>query len=247
MSGDESGNFRGWTNRKTACLANSTRFLPRLAPPAIASDADPGFALTKPSPFEERVQKIFIGRDGLRPIWRLVLYLLMYRGLRFCLFVLLAYGLSDLSFLWRQTAAELGLAIIALAPALLMSRIEGRPFGCYGLPLCQAFGKLFWVGRTVGNGFAHSAASWRCAEHMPFILGRSRLHGVRALKFAVFWAAFFLIVGLLRRILHPRVYPIHPDRRRLASGRRRFCFRWASGRCIWRTREKAGWAFSAPW
>ena len=48
---------------------------PATAPPAIASDANPGFALTKPSPLEEKIQKVFIGRDGLRPVWRLVLYL----------------------------------------------------------------------------------------------------------------------------------------------------------------------------
>ena len=103
----------------------------------------------------------------------LVLYLLMYRGLRFCLFVLLAYGLPDVSFLWRQTAAELGLAIIALAPALLMSRIEGRPFGCYGLPPGKAFGKLFWVGALWGMVFAHSAAGG-AARSSCFLFRRIR-------------------------------------------------------------------------
>ncbi len=168
---------------------------PATAPPAIASDADPGFALTKPSPLEEKVQKVFIGRDGLRPVWRLVLYVLMYRGLRFCLFVLLAYGLSDALFLWRQTAAEFGLAIIALAPALLMSRIEGRPFGCYGLTPYQAFGKLFWVGALWGMVSLTLLLVALRAAH-AFYFGALALHGGRALKFAVFWAAFFLIVAL---------------------------------------------------
>ena len=179
---------------KTACLASSTRFLRRLRRPPSPPTPTRVFALTKLSPLEERVQKVFIGRDGLRPVWRLVLYLLMYRGLRFCLFVLLAYGLSDALFLWRQTAAEFGLAIIALAPALLMSRIEGRPFGCYGLPSSHAFGKLFWVGALWGMVSLTLLLLALRGAH-AFYFGTLALHGGRALKFAVFWAAFFLIVA----------------------------------------------------
>jgi membrane protease YdiL (CAAX protease family) len=162
--------------------------------PAIAPGEDPGLASTKLSPFEDRMQKVFIGRDGLRPIWRLVLYVLMYRALRFCLFVALAYGLSDALFLWRQTAAELGLAIIAVAPALLMSRIEGRAFGCYGLPAGKAFGRLFWVGALWGIVSLTLLLLALRGAH-AFYFGAFALHGVRALKFAVFWALFFLIVG----------------------------------------------------
>ena len=94
------------------------------SPASPAPATLPGFELTKLSPFEAWMQKMFIGRDGLRPVWRLVLYLLIYRGLRFCLYVLIAYGLPDVSRLWLQTAAELGLAIIVLLPALLMARVE---------------------------------------------------------------------------------------------------------------------------
>jgi membrane protease YdiL (CAAX protease family) len=162
--------------------------------PATGAGADSGFGLTKRSLLEERMLKIFLGQDGLRPIWRLVLYFLMYRALRFCLFILLAYGLSDALFLWRQTAAELGLAIVALAPALLMSRIESRPFGCYGLPPGQAFGKLFWVGAFWGMVSLTTLLLALRGAH-AFYFGAVALHGVRALKFAVFWAAFFLIVA----------------------------------------------------
>lgn len=163
---------------------------PAAAPPAITPD----FELTTSSPREDRMQRIFLGRDGLRPIWRLVLYLLMYRALRFCLFVLLAYGLPGTLSLWRQTAAELGLAIIALAPALLMSRIEGRTFGCYGLPLGNAFGRMFWVGALWGmTSLTLLLVALRGAH--AFYFGAVVLHGVRALKFAVFWAVFFLIVA----------------------------------------------------
>jgi uncharacterized protein len=140
------------------------------------------------------MQRVFLGRNGLRSIWRLVLYFLIYRALRFCLFVLLASSLSDALFLWRQTAAELGLAIIALAPALLMSRIEGRAFNCYGLPPGKAFGKLFWVGTLWGIVSLTLLLLALRGTHV-FYFGTVALHGSRALKFALFWAVFFLIVA----------------------------------------------------
>jgi membrane protease YdiL (CAAX protease family) len=167
---------------------------PPPAQPPVLPSAGSGLELTKSSPFEDAVQKIFLGRDGLRPIWRLVLYFLMFRALRFCLFIVLAYGMPDALFLWRQLAAELGLAIIAIAPVLLMSRVEGRAFGCYGLPVSNAFGKLFWVGASWGVISLTLLLLALRAAH-AFYFGPLALHGVRVLKFAVFWAAFFLIVG----------------------------------------------------
>lgn len=157
-------------------------------------DMSADFGLTRLSPFEEWTQKIFIGRHGLRPVWRLVLYLLIYRGLRFCLYVLIAYGLPDVSRLWLQTAAEVGLAVIVLVPALLMARIEDRAFGCYGLPLGNVFGRLFWMGALWGMCSLTLLVLALRAAHV-FYFGAVALHGVRLLKFAVFWALFFLIVG----------------------------------------------------
>ena len=194
MARDKSGNFRAMDDPKNSLPDELNEVSAASAPPAIEPGADPGFVLTKLSPLEETIQKIFFSHDGLRPIWRLVLYFLMYRALRFCLFIVLAYGLSDALFLWRQTAAECGLAIIALAPALLLSRIEGRPFGVYGLPQGKAFGKLFWVGALWGmSSLTLLLVALRGAH--AFYFGAFALHGARALKFAVFWAAFFLVVA----------------------------------------------------
>ncbi len=167
---------------------------PASRPPGLASAPGSAFEPMKLSSFETRMQKIFIGRDGLRPVWRLALYLIMVRGLRLCLYVVIAYVLPSMSRLWLQTAAELGLAIIALAPALLMARIEGRAFGNYGLPLGNAFGKMFWTGTAWGLVSLTVLLMVLRGAH-AFYFGSVALHGGRILKFAVFWAGFFLIVG----------------------------------------------------
>lgn len=163
--------------------------------PGLAPDSASRFELTKLSPFEAAMQKAFMGRDGLRPLWRLVLYVIMYRALRFCLYVLIGFALPDVSPLWLQTAAELGLAVIVLAPALLMARIEDRAFGVYGLPLGKAFGRLFWVGALWGMIALTLLMLALRATHV-FYFGTIALHGGRLVKFAVFWAVFFVIVGV---------------------------------------------------
>ena len=229
-----------WRNLKTACRANSRRFLPRLAHPAAAA----GFEPAKLSPFEEWTQKMFIGRSGLRPIWRLVLYLLLYRGLRFCLYVLIAYGLPDVSRLWLQTAAELGLAIIVLLPALLMARIEDRPFGCYGLPLGNAFGRAFLDGRAVGDVLPHRADAG--VAHGPRLLFRGRRPARRApAEVCRVLGRVLPAGGLLRRILRPRLHPVHPDRIRglLAGGD---LLSLGFGALHLEIPARTGWAFWPP-
>jgi membrane protease YdiL (CAAX protease family) len=173
---------------------------PDSAPSSIVPAAGPDYGLLAPSPFEEWVQKIFIGQDGLRPVWRLAFYLITFRVLRFCLGAFIYYAWPDTGTLRLQAAVELGLAIVAIVPALAMSRIEHRPCKCYGLPLRQAFGKMFWFGALWGFG---SITILLLALHgaNAFDFGGLALHGARAVKFAVFWGAFFLIVGFYEEFL----------------------------------------------
>ncbi len=170
------------------------------AVPSIVSGAGTDYGLLTPSPFEARVQKIFIGPDGLRPVWRFTFYLLAFRVLRFCLRAFIYYAWPDTGLLWLQAAVELGLAIVAVVPALALSRIEHRPFARYGLPLGHAFGKLFWMGALWGFG---SMTILLLALHGANALdfGGLALHGIRVVKFAVFWGAFFLMVGFYEEFL----------------------------------------------
>jgi membrane protease YdiL (CAAX protease family) len=64
----------------------------------------------------------------------------------------------------------------------------------------MAFGKMFWVGALWGLG---SITLLLAALYGARVLsvGELALHGLRALKFAVFWAGFFLIVGWYEEFL----------------------------------------------
>ena len=67
---------------------------------------------------------VFFGPDGLRPIWRVLIYLAMVR----ILYVLLSAALnfvedSDARFLWIAMASEFTLLVSAIVPALVMARL----------------------------------------------------------------------------------------------------------------------------
>jgi uncharacterized protein len=83
---------------------------------------------------------------------------------------------------------------------LVMARIEGRTWGTYGLPLREAFTKLFWVG--VVWGFLSITLLLASLHGMhAFDFGHLVLHGSRLVKFAAFWGAVFLLVGLFEEFL----------------------------------------------
>lgn len=96
--------------------------------------------------------------------------------------------------LWGQLLGEVVFAVAAIAPAFIIARAEGRPFGEYGLPVRLAFGKLFWTGAAWGFGALTILVLVLRLAGALTISGRV-LHGLRIGKFALFWALFFLIVA----------------------------------------------------
>jgi len=97
------------------------------------------------------------------------------------------------------------LVFVAAIPTLLMARIEGRPFGSYGLPRQGGFGKLFWAGAVWG--IAALTALMLCMHWAGvFDFGSVVLHGGRLVKFAAFWDAYFCWWGCKRNWLF-RGYP----------------------------------------
>lgn len=173
---------------------------PGFIPPddSIVPQSEPQPTLaSKPS----ALRTIFFGPQGIRVGWRLVLYLLMGAAI----FVMFGFILQPLNVhgaarLWLQLASEGTVVIAAIVPAFVMARIEKRPFSVYGLPGREAFGKLFWVGCLWGLVAITVLLAAIRGLH-GFYFGHIVLHGVRVLKFAVFWAAFFLLVAFFEEFL----------------------------------------------
>jgi membrane protease YdiL (CAAX protease family) len=102
--------------------------------------------------------------------------------------------------LWQEMYGRAAFALGALLPAFLMARLERANVDEYGLPRRQAFGKLFWLGSMWGLG-AISALMLVLRGTHAFYFGHVVLHGTRALRFAMFWAVFFVLVGLFEEFL----------------------------------------------
>jgi membrane protease YdiL (CAAX protease family) len=171
----------------------------------------PGAAAEPESPPAERVpdeslrpppqslpERIFLGRDGVRLVWRLSLYMGVGAA---TLFLLEWLGNSifpnphGAALLWSKMYSEASLLLAAFLPALLVARIEHRPVDDYGLPRSQAFARHFWIGTVWG--FA-SITSLLLLMYGARVLsfGALALHGSRIVRFALFWAVYFVLVGL---------------------------------------------------
>lgn len=158
-----------------------------------------GSAATQPA-----VHSVFFGKGGLRPGWRLLFYLLAFMAL-----------LVGLSLMFRgfagprrhrvpsplaELVGECISLIAAIIPALVAARLERLPFGGYGLPKTGAFGKPFWTGALWGIS-AITILLLVMRGVGVFNFGGLAIHGVRVLKFGLFWAFLFLVVGLFEEFL----------------------------------------------
>ena len=146
---------------------------------------------------------IFLGPHGVRLGWRIALYLVLallieevFRWLGASIFSN-PHGTMRL---WQEFYAECSLAVAAFAPAILLAKMEGRPVDDYGLPRREAFRRNFWVGMVWG--FASITALLVLMHAVGvYSFGNIALHGARVVRFAVFWAAFFLVVGFFEEFL----------------------------------------------
>ena len=174
---------------------------PEFVPPSDSivpsMEPQPGAVPEQPS----FVRGVFIGPHGIRAGWRLALYLLIAAAIGVAFgFILQPLNAHGAARLWLQLVSEGMVVVVAIVPALVMARLEKRPFRCYGLPGREAFGKLFWIGFLWGLAAITLLLASIRGLH-GFYFGHLALHGVRILKFAVFWAVFFLLVGLFEEFL----------------------------------------------
>jgi membrane protease YdiL (CAAX protease family) len=145
------------------------------------------------------VRTVFLGSRGLRAGWGFAFYVAMFYPLQFVA-SRWASSVHAGGYLRSMTLLEFGMLVAAVFPSLVLARVEGRKWGAYGLPGRLALGKLFWVGAVWG--FAGISVLLGAMYGLRvFDFGHLALHGPRLLKFAGFWAAFFLLVAFFEEFL----------------------------------------------
>src|SRR5689334_14065677 len=154
-------------------------------------------------PSEGILNKIFLNEQGMRPIWRLLIYATLVAAFGFCALMIfqLAFsptrGIFNLSYWFPYEVLSF---TVVYGAALVMARIENRPPGVYGLPLKVAFGKLFWQGCLIGL-IEVSALIGLIAASGGYSFGDIALHGRDVLRWALLWALLFAFVGLFEEFL----------------------------------------------
>jgi membrane protease YdiL (CAAX protease family) len=146
------------------------------------------------------LRTLFLGPDGLKPGWGVAFYIAMYYPLQLVARQWAWSWNPGADGLWSMMLAEFGVLLAAALPAVVLAKVEGRRWSTYGLPGRQAFGKLFWIGSLWG--FASISLLLAAMFGLRiFAFGHLAVHGVRLLRFAVFWAVFFLLVGFYEEFL----------------------------------------------
>jgi membrane protease YdiL (CAAX protease family) len=147
------------------------------------------------------LQEIFIGPDGLYPGVRCLIYVTM--GLAvfgLCNSILHGIRPDGGGHVWWSMVTEFSLMLSAVIPGFVMARIEGRPFGDFGLPARSAFGRNFWAGALWGIA-SLTVLMLVLRTAGVFSFGSLDLHGSRIFKFGFYYAVFFLITAFFEDFL----------------------------------------------
>jgi membrane protease YdiL (CAAX protease family) len=146
---------------------------------------------------------LFHDEHGLRPGWRLLVYLVLVVGGGAMImmvawsFLLPARGVpTPLSLLFEEVFG-FGLAYGA---ALLMSMLEKRPVEVYGLPASEALGRKFWLGCLFGL-LEISVLVGLIAAFGGYSFGDVKLQGREMLEWGLFHLLLFFFVGLFEEFL----------------------------------------------
>jgi len=156
------------------------------------------------------IRKIFLGPQGLRAGWGLLIYVVLFEAMGGLLFLALQrmLKLPD-NPPWSAQLILLGEAfqlVLALGTTAILGRIEGRSFAAYGMALRAAFGRLFWEGALWGL-LSIGAVIGMMALAGGYAVSGLAVQGAAALGSMILWALAFLSIGLYEEIYF-RGYPL---------------------------------------
>lgn len=150
---------------------------------------------------ESPLREVFVGPDGMYAGTRWLIYLVMAVTVLFIEGAFMRFVHPEAGGpVWWSMVTQITMVLAAILPGFAMARIEDRPFADFGLPARGAFGRNFWVGTVWGiAGLTVLMLGLRAAG--AFTFGSLNLHGGRIVKFALYYAVFFLLTGFFEEFL----------------------------------------------
>jgi membrane protease YdiL (CAAX protease family) len=156
------------------------------------------------------VTSIFLGPNGLRAGWRILIFIALFAA-QGSLLNLVLHRIPAVAAMHKALPADVmtpgvlmfdeGLSVaLLLLTAFWMTLIEKRSFADYYLPPNEAFGKRFWQGVPYGFAMLSVLMAIIAALHGFSIQGFVTA-GVVALKFALLYAIGFFFVGMSEEFL----------------------------------------------
>jgi uncharacterized protein len=146
---------------------------------------------------------LFIGKNGLRAGWRLLIYVLLVISISSGISMVVRHfvgrhtGLPSPQIMTLQEAVSFALVFGA---AWVMSRIEHRSAGAYGLPFGEAFGMKFWLGFLFGL-VEVSLLIGLISAFGGYSFGSLAIHGSDIVKWGLIQLVLFVFVGFFEEFL----------------------------------------------
>jgi membrane protease YdiL (CAAX protease family) len=149
--------------------------------------------------------KVFVGPQGVRAGWKILVFLLIFGAVAFCLRPL-AKLLPKVD---PKSPIPAGVAFVReflvmlavlTATGLMAKLIDRKPWGYFGMPVRNALRSSFWIGAAIGLG---ALALQLEIMHVCgwFDFGTVQLHGAAIVKYGLIWGFMFLWVGVTEESL----------------------------------------------
>ena len=173
-------------------------------PPTREPNATPDGTLPAPPTQPATAASIFLDREGLRPIWGILLFLVIWNLLRQFIFPLLETlfpsPASDSLITARHGSVFESASLVCVATATgLMAKFEGRTFGTYGFSAHRSL-RNFAVGLVTGAALLSFLVIALRASGL-LVFDARLLFGRDIFRDGLIWAAGFLLVALAEEML----------------------------------------------
>ena len=152
------------------------------------------------------LRAVIIGPKGLRAGWRLLIFLLMLVAMgavarAIIIRFLVPAGLEPEKFTPAHVAVPDAFFVVIIAVAAwVMSKIEGRKIGQYGLPFRKGLTKQLWLGLWIG--FLASSATVLIIYLLHGLqIASPTIHGTTILMSAAAWGGAFLLSAIAEEFL----------------------------------------------